>query len=213
VRVPVSAFISSRPLPYPVVETPETAITDLQTWDIGDASSNVRRDLKKAQRAGVSIAESVGLELADALYGIYHDTIRRHRGSLRYTRPYFRNLLQLSRTNPRLRVSVALVEGKVGAFNVAAIDGSQSFYLHGGIDLDASSMRPGALLMDGAIRWAQQAGCESFNLMSSPADQVSLIRYKEKWGGTTRLHRTYTLKLGPSYPVFRLAESIYRRLG
>ena len=63
------------------------------------------------------------------------------------------------------------------------------------------------------IRWAQAAGCESFNFMSSPPNQPSLVRYKEKWGGVTGVHRTYTMKLGVAYPLFRLAEAIARKLG
>ena len=70
---------------------------------------------------------------------------------------------------------------------------------HGG-DLDvAKSM----------VRMARDAGCESFNFMSSPADQPSLVQYKEKWGGETRAQRTYTLRLSAVYSIFRFAERAY----
>ena len=199
----------SKPPRCSFIETPETAITGLQNWEIRDASNNVRRDLKKARNSGLEFLESAGPDLADSVYALYRDTIHRHKGSLRYSHAYFSNLLRLSQAEPKLRVSVALDAGDVVAFNVSAIDGPGSYYLHGGMNPDASSNRPGALLMSAAIHWAREAGCESFNFMSSPADQPSLVQYKEKWGGETRAQRTYTLRLSSAYSIFRIAERAY----
>ena len=208
-RIPVSAFAPTEPPRCSFVETPETAIASLQDWEIRDASNNIRRDLKKARNSGLEFLESAGPDLADSVYALYRDTIRRHKGSLRYSRAYFNNLLRLSQAEPKLRVSVALDAGDVVAFNVAAIDGSGSYYLHGGINPEANAKRPGAPLMSAAIHWARDAGCESFNFMSSPADQPSLVQYKEKWGGETRAQRTYTLRLSAVYSIFRFAERAY----
>jgi len=68
------------------------------------------------------------------------------------------------------------------------------------------------MLLNEAIEWAKAQGSESFNLMSSPQGQDSLIKYKERWGAETREHRTYTLPVRASYHVFHLAERVYRQL-
>ncbi|MCH8059512.1 MAG: GNAT family N-acetyltransferase, partial [Proteobacteria bacterium] len=122
------------------------------------------------------------------------------------------NLIDLARTNPQVRVILARIENKIAGFTVVVRHGPVAFYLHGGMRLEFKRYQPSALLLHEAIQWAQGLGCQSFNLMSSPAEQQSLIWYKEKWGAETREHRTYTLVLRPSYRLFRIAEYFYRRL-
>lgn len=212
VRVPVSSLDSEPGLKLSAVITPETAITDLPAWRLQSTSTNIRRDLQKADRAGLECTSADSDEDAAALFELYKATIQRNRGSMRYTREYFARLVRLSHSVDNLRVFVARKYGRVVAFNASALDGSRGCYLHGGIDVAARDDRPGALLMFEAIRWAQESGGESFNFLSSPIGHESLVRYKEKWGGTTRDHFTYTKKLGASYPLFRLAEWLYRAL-
>jgi lipid II:glycine glycyltransferase (peptidoglycan interpeptide bridge formation enzyme) len=55
-----------------------------------------------------------------------------------------------------------------------------------------------AILFESALHWAQERGGHCFNFMSSPPDQTSLVRYKEKMGGITRPHLTYELPLSPT---------------
>ena len=211
----VSSLDALPELDLPATLTPETAIVDLSAWGPQSTSSNIRRDLKKAGRAGLVCADACDsdCDAAETVYRLYEATIQRKQGSLRYTLAYFENLVRLSGSREDLRVIVSLKDGKIVAFNAVALDGTIGYYLHGGIDLCARDDRPGALLMYEAIRWARESGCESFNMLSSPVGQESLIQYKEKWGGTTREHRTYTQALRPAYPLFRLAEWLYRRFG
>jgi len=212
VRVPVSTLDPDAELNTPAVTTPETAIEDLPSWSLRSTSSNIRRDLKKAGRASFECGNADSDEDAAAVFDLYEATIERNRGSMRYTPAYFKNLVRLSHTMKNLRVFVARKNDQILAFNVTALDGSRACYLHGGIDLAARDDRPGAQLMFEAIRWAQESESQSFNFLSSPVGQESLIRYKEKWGGTTRNHRTYTRGFGASYPIFRLAEWLNRWL-
>lgn len=69
---------------------------------------------------------------------------------------------------------------------------------------------PSDLQFNEAIQSAREDGYERFNLMSSPIDQPSLVKYKEKWGGETRQHKLYTLPLRPSYRLFKIAGRLYR---
>jgi hypothetical protein len=213
VRVPVSSLDPDPGLKLPAARTPETAIENLSAWSLQSTSSNIRRDLKKAGRAALECGNADSDKDAAAVFDLYEATIQRNRGSMRYTRAYFTSLVRLSRSLDNLRVRVARKNGKIVAFNASALDGSRGYYLHGGMDVAARNDRPGAPLMFEAIRWAQQSGGQSFNFLSSPVGQESLVRYKEKWGGTTRDHFTYTQKLGASYPLFRLAEWLHRSLG
>ena len=98
----------------------------------------------------------------------------------------------------------------VAAFLVTGRHGNTSYYLHGGTELRYRNLSPSDLLMADAIDTARKAGCSCFNFMSSPPKQVSLVRYKEKWGAETRQQKTFTAKLAAIYPLFRASELIHR---
>ena len=65
-RIPVSGFGPAVDLQLPWVANPETAIDDLGAWSMEAASVNHRRDVRKAVKSGVNIADaaiSVGMGL------------------------------------------------------------------------------------------------------------------------------------------------------
>lgn len=210
-RASLSGFDDQEKLDLNCAETPETAIVDLPTWTLGLASSNVRRDLKRARKAALTVREAV-LEDSKALYELYANTIKRNQGSLRYNATYFEKLVTLSSVCDDLRVLASGPVGAPAAFVAAARHDEAGYYLHGGSDPAQRQHRPAALLMHAAISWAQSHQCRLFNFMSSPPDQPSLVQYKEKWAGTTRTHRTYTFPIRRTYPLFRAAEFTYRLL-
>jgi lipid II:glycine glycyltransferase (peptidoglycan interpeptide bridge formation enzyme) len=210
VRISSSAFESDAQLELPCQRNPETVIENLQSWSLGSVSKNLRRDVKKAQRSGIRVSRASRSVLGGKLYDIYSQTVKRHGGALRYNAGYFQGLLDLAVCQPRLRVLIASLDGHVAGFAVTARHGGTTCYLHGGADPEHRKNSPSDLLLDRAIHDAQRDGSQKFNLMASPDDQPSLVRYKEKWGGVTRDLRTYTVALSPSYRLFRLAEKLYR---
>jgi GNAT superfamily N-acetyltransferase len=211
-RIPVSAFGQPVTLDLPCVGAPETAIVNLPDWRL-DNHPDTRRDLNKAGRSGFEITHDPDPALGLAAYHLYRDTVARNRGGLRYTADYFQALAQLAGTRPDLRFLFALKERQVAGFVVVAQHGDTVYYLHSGTDPAYRRFSPTDLLLHDAIRWAQTRGASCFNLMSSPAKQTSLVRYKEKWGGQTREHLTYTLAI-KAWPcrAFRAAERLYRLL-
>ena len=210
VRIPVSSLDTVTRFELPATLTPETAISDLPAWRLARTSANIRRDIKKADRSGLNIVEASDSQDAGAIFELYRATVERNRGSTRYPKSYFERLVRFSQIDERVRVLVARRDHRIAAFNVAALDNGTGYYLHGGMNPSARDFRPSAKLMFEAILWAQRSDCDAFNLLSSPPDQPTLVRYKEKWGAETRDHRTYTLPVGASYPLFRAAEWLYR---
>lgn len=210
IRVPVSGFDDPLVCEHPAVSTPETAIIDLQHWDSTSISKNLRRDIRRAERSGLELTEDPDAASGSCLYAIYSETIRRQRGSLRYNQRYFDSLIELCRINPALRMYIALDGRKVAGFAVTARHRSTTYYLHGGAADEYRRSSPSDLLLNRAISSARADGTNCFNLMASPANQPMLLRYKEKWGGTTRMQKTYTIPLRSTYPLFSLAERLYR---
>lgn len=212
-RVPTSAFPAYESLPFSYAETPETAILDLGRWQLDGLPSAVRRNIRKALRWGLTVACADPNTDARAVFDIYRSTIVRHRGSLRYNELYFKGLLCLAQTTPKVRFLVARAKGEVAGFIVVALDGVIAYYLHGGVSLNHSASRPADLLFSESIRWAKEQGAECFNMMSSPSGQKTLVQFKEKWGGATRPHRTYTVPVNPIWTrLFLIAEGLYSGL-
>ena len=96
IRIPVSSLSPAPKLRLPAARTPETAIADLGSWSLQSASKNIRRDIIKAQRAGLECGHAANEKDAAAIYRLYESTIRLNRGAMRYTPAYFRQLVRLS---------------------------------------------------------------------------------------------------------------------
>ena len=209
-RMSPSAFSQSSDLDLKFVQNPETAITDLQGWDCMSVSKKLRRDIRKAEKSGLIPVEISDPAQGDAIYRMYEDTVRRHQGSMRYTREYFERLIRLSLTNDRVRIVGVSAEDRLAGFAVTIRDRGTSYYLHGGTDPALRHLCTSDLLVRDVTDQARSDGSDSFNFMASPQDQPMLVRFKEKWGATTRQLNTYTLPSGPLYQAFVLAESVYR---
>ena len=210
IRIPASGFGMPVDLGLQFEATNETAIVDLQAWSLERASKNRKRDVKRSLHSDLEMVDANDPADADRIYELYRKTLERHDGSLRYNAAYFSGLIRLATEHPKLRVLLAKTDGSICAFTVVAQHSSVGYYLHGAIDWSQRALRPSAMLMNNAIEWAKAGGCASFNFLSSPPGQESLVRYKEAWGGETRTHRTYTLPVRSSFLLFKAAERLYR---
>lgn len=208
-RVPVSPFDGPGMQGFKSSTTPETAIADLAKWEFSGIAQKVRR-IRKAERAGVEVVRAADAATASRVFELYAGAVKRQGGSLRYNERYFRSLIDLGMTNRKLRVSVATLDGAIAGFLVTATHSDTAYYLHGGTSSEFRKLSPSDLLMADAIRAAQSDGVRCFNFMASPANQPSLVRYKEKFGGETRTMHNYTVPLSASFPAFILLERIYR---
>lgn len=153
-------------------------------------SNNLWRSLKKAeQRVSVRVGETA----ADlrAFYGLYLETMRRHR-SLPHPYRFFALARDALSERGAYRLLVAEHEGQPIAAGV--------FYAwRGTLDLayNASSerhldLRPNHAIYWEAIRWGIEHGQRLYNMGPAPPDG-SLARFKRQWGGEPhpRFHLEY----------------------
>ncbi len=190
-RIPTSSFQENHDLDLFSNETPESAILDLQSWDESVLRSAARRNIRKAKKSGVTISDATEQNLDDIFFQLYSDTVKRNNGSVRYNKKYFNLLIALSQKNPAIRCSIAKVDGEFAGYMIVVLDNNVAYYLHGASALPYRQFRPNDLLFAEAITWAKEQGMTIFNFMSSPVNQPSLIRYKEKWGAETRVQHVY----------------------
>jgi len=185
------------------VDLPDTTIQDLQSWSEAALTQSCRTKVRRAARAGL-IVDGARPEEGRVVWRLYQQTITRHGGAARYPQKYFERLVELAAAGGCLRVGVARspIHGAVG-FIATAVNGSRAYYLHGGFDDAAARLRPGYLCLEWAIREAIAARCTEFRMLTSPARQTALVRYKESFGGTTQLRRHFSVP--SSYFVGRIA--------
>lgn len=211
IRIPVSAFASNVVLSLPTKTTLETSIENLQDWKL--KSSKTRCKINKAKRLSIRIAAADNPLLGSKLFEIYRETVVRHKGKMRYNVKYFAELIKLSIKNMDIRCYLAMKDDEVIGFQVVACHSRTAYSLHGCIDHRFRECCPADLLLLEAISWAKQQGMECYNLMASPQEQLSLVHYKEKWGGVTRLQHTYDLALYPFQTMmFNFSEKVYEKI-
>jgi lipid II:glycine glycyltransferase (peptidoglycan interpeptide bridge formation enzyme) len=205
-RLVVSPFPEMVELPFPFAETWETAVLDLPNWDEKRLPSAVRRNVRKAEKQGITVVLAA-TDDAPVMFKLYRETVKRHGGSLRYNPNYFRALVKLAQETAVLRCWLAKKGEETAAFLVAAQEEDVVYYLHGAVNRIHQQARPGDLLFHHAIEWGKSQGGLQFNMMASPLSQPNLVRYKEKWGGVTSRQRTYDVPV-KKIPAWMLRQGM-----
>jgi Acetyltransferase (GNAT) domain len=194
------------------VMLPETAITDLANYRLLD-KKKLRRDVKRARQFGTRISENPGLNNAQALYTLYKDTIARHQGKIRYNVQYFQELIRLSHQSNSVHILTASLDLQMIGFLVLVRHNNWAYYLHGATDRAYAKYGVSDLLIASAIELAQTQGLAAFNMMASPAEQLSLVKYKEKWGATTRQQKHFQYFSHPGWKfAYHLGNSAHSLL-
>lgn len=211
IRIIGSPFKNNSILDLPCQELPETAILDLDKW-APEKNIKLRQDMNRIRRSLLTLAEADDVIYGKKMFSLYRDTVARNCGSLRYSEAYFKGLIDLSLTHPDIRCILATLKNEIAAFEVTVCHGCSGYSLHGCINPKFRAYSPSDLLTYEAVNWAKKQGMDQYNLMASPRDRVSLVRYKEKWGGVTANQRVYDLILRPwQNSLFKNIKGVYEK--
>lgn len=184
------------PIHAEVARQPETRILGLSAWSEARMSSATRRKVSRAERHGL-VVRPCSSEDGECIHKLYVESVRRKGGGLRYGVRYFQALCEASSRSSAVSVGIVRREpGDIVGF-ISLLHGPEiSYYLHGGYAIEAATFRPGYLAMYWAIRRCCALGCETLNLLTSPADQPGLVAFKESFGGLTQERIHYRVPLG-----------------
>jgi hypothetical protein len=157
----------------------------------------VRRDVRKAEREGVAVRSGRGPDAARTISRLYSAAMRRNAAAVRYPEAYFL-ALQADVVDAGHGVTlIAESAGRPVAAVVCVHSGATAHFLHGGSEPAFLKHCPNDALVHAAIQWSRDRGARVFDFgYSSPAD-TTLIRFKEKWGGTTARAHTWILDAAP----------------
>ncbi len=151
----------------------------------GSYKKNIRRDVRKAQRSGIVIRRGDSREDASLFYKLYLASMERNRAMAKYPFRWFKTIYE------------AMVRRGLGAFLLAELNHeatagalfikspTSTHYFHSGSKYEFLKFCPNELLIHSALEEAIEEGHSWFDFMGSDPRDLSLLRFKEKWGGQT----------------------------
>lgn len=209
-KVTVSAFCSHHISRKADQCIPETQISNFSTWNPDKLPKNTRRDIKHGANQNIVIKTGQQGSYDPAIYELYKKTVTRHKGAVKYPAAYFQALYSLSKNCDDIQFLTAFDQGQLVGFATFIRQQANAYYLHGAIDFQFKSKGISDVLVYEGLLWAKQKDVDKFNLMASPQDQAGLIRFKEKWGGETKMQHQYELVKRPVRAgLFKMARTLY----
>lgn len=142
-----------------------------------DCEHKVRKNVKKARRAGVRIELDAAGARLDDFHRLYLHTLERREAPERYrfSRAFFEGL-------PQQRVYVhALHGGDVVSSELVLLSEHNAYSFLGGTDSEAFELRPNDLLKWELMIWAKEAGKRRFVLGGGYDADDGIFRYKRSF--------------------------------
>jgi lipid II:glycine glycyltransferase (peptidoglycan interpeptide bridge formation enzyme) len=157
----------------------------------------VRRDIRKAQRSGVTIRSGTSGEDARIFHRLYLASMERNKAVAKYPSRWFEAICE------------EMAERGLGTFLFAELDKAAiagmvlinstttTHYMHSGSQNEFFKFCPNELLVHSALEGAIERGNSYFDFMGSDPADLSLIKFKEKWGSQSLDIQTYVKDYHP----------------
>jgi lipid II:glycine glycyltransferase (peptidoglycan interpeptide bridge formation enzyme) len=143
---------------------------------------NIRRDVRKAQRSGVTIRHEDSPGGIDAFYRLYLASMERNRAMAKYPSKWFEALFQIVTKKGLGGILIAELNGVAIAGVVLIYSASSVHYFHNGSQYEFLKFCPNELLVHSSIELATERESSFFDFMGSDPKDLPLLRFKEKWG-------------------------------
>ena len=195
VRLTESPFSEHRPVESHKPILTKCTLLDLRSFDKGTIweryKKNIRRDVRKAQRGGITIRRCDSIESVNTVYRLYLASMDRNRAVAKYPLRWFEVLYEIM-TKKGLGVVLMAELNKMAIAGVVLVYSfSSTHYLHNGSNYEFLKFCPNELLIHSALTEANEKGHSFFDFMGSDPGDLPLLQFKEKWGGQTRDLYTY----------------------
>lgn len=143
-----------------------------------DFEHKVRKNIKKAERNGLSVEVDPTGDRLDDFLRIYEGTMDRRNASQGYYfgAEFFRNLK--SEMQNETCFFHVLHDGKVISTELVLVGGEHTYSFLGGTDSESFDLRPNDLLKYEIIQWSKKHGKTFFVLGGGPTAGDGIFRYK-----------------------------------
>ena len=162
------------------------SLLDLKTFDQGRVRENykseIRRAIRKAQKNGLSVKRITSQREVEIFYNLYLSTMKRNRSVAKYPLRWFEALHEILIHQKKADILFAVKGDEYAAGVVIIYSPTSNHYLHNGSDQTLLESRPNDLLVDQVIQDGLKEGKTTLDFMGSDANDLPLLRFKEKWG-------------------------------
>jgi lipid II:glycine glycyltransferase (peptidoglycan interpeptide bridge formation enzyme) len=172
--------------------------------------SEVRRAVRKAQKQGLFVRRATARKEIEIFYQLYLSSMERNRTIAKYPRRWFYGLYEILIQQGIADILFAVKsEGQYAAGVVLVYSPSSAHYLHNGSMEVYLENRPNDLIVDYIIQKGVKDGKTSLDFMGSDPGDLSLLRFKEKWGSQTIDLCTYVKDYRPfRCKIWELAKKL-----
>ena len=149
-------------------------------------ANQVRRNIRRAQRAGVTVrVGDTESDLTKVFYRL-HIRTRRRLGVLVQPLSYFRLLWRNVLAPGHGAVLISEFQGRPVAAAVFLASAGTCVYKYGASDERYWNVRPNHLLFWEAIRWARARGCHTLDFGRTDMEDRGLWEFKSRWGSVVQ---------------------------
>lgn len=158
---------------------------------------NIRRDVSKARRSGVTVREIARREELEEYYRLYYLTMRRNDAFCHYPKHLYEEIFTQLIAKGQGTVLLASHEGRTIAGSLIVYSADRAYLLGNVSDPERLKLCPNDLLYHEALERALDRGYEHFDLMICDEKDLDLMRFKEKWGGRRLAFGIYQKDFSP----------------
>jgi len=158
---------------------------------------NIRRDVRKAQKGGVTIRRGDSREDVHLFYKLYLASMERNKAMAKYPLRWFEAIHEIVAKRGLGAILIAELNGTPIAGVVLVHSSSSTHYFHNGSQYDFLKFCPNELLVHSSIENAVKKKISFFDFMGSDPGDLSLLRFKEKWGSRSMDLHTYVKDYRP----------------
>ena len=153
--------------------------------------SEVRRAIRKGQKNGLYVKRTNSRDEVKIFYHLYVSSMERNRAAAKYPLRWFDTLYEILIEQKKADFLFAMKEDEYAAGVVLIYSQSSNHYLHNGSIEAYLESRPNDLIVDYVIQKGVEEGKTTLDFMGSDPADLSLLRFKEKWGSQSVDHYTY----------------------
>lgn len=164
-------------------------------WEV--YKKNIRRDVRKAQKSGVTIRQGASTEDVRTFFRLYLASMQRNRAMVKYPLQWFEALYEMIIKRGLGIIALAEVDKEAIAGAVFIHSQNSTHYFHNGSQYEFLKFCPNELLIHDALEKAIEKKNSCFDFMGSDPMDLSLLHFKEKWGSQSIDLHTYVKDYHP----------------
>jgi len=155
-------------------------MTEESLW--ANYKKRVRRDVRKAEKSGITVHEANDLREIDVLFDIYLETMKRNEAYNTWTKKALYAIYDHLVQKGEAKILLAKLKDEIIAGIILIFSPETTYYFFAASSQKNLSLCPNDLLVHHGICLTIAAKRRFLDLMASQREDVALMNFKEKWG-------------------------------